>query len=97
MDELESAPDATARMRRQIYPMPDDVRLSLEQRGLMAVYRARPMYQQNDYIGWICRAQRPETRQRRLDQMLDELANGGLYMKMRWSGGEVTRPLESNR
>ena len=52
----------------------------------MAPYRARPMYQQNDYVGWITRAKRPETRQKRLDQMLEELTVGGVYMKMRWSG-----------
>jgi uncharacterized protein YdeI (YjbR/CyaY-like superfamily) len=85
MDELETRPDATARMRRQIYPMPDDVRLGLEQRGLMAAYRDRPMYQQNDYVGWITRAKRSETRQKRLDQMLEELTAGGVYMRMRWS------------
>ena len=43
-------------------------------------------YQQNDYIGWITRAKRPETRQKRLDQMLAELQTGGVYMRMTWSG-----------
>ena len=85
MDELEKASADINRMRRQIHPMPDTVKDALEQRGLVAAYRARPAYQQNDYVGWIGRAKRPETRQKRIDQMLDELAGGGLYMKMRWS------------
>jgi uncharacterized protein YdeI (YjbR/CyaY-like superfamily) len=62
--------------------MPDDVREALEERGLMAAYRERPPYQQNDYVGWVTRAKRQETRERRLAQMLDELASGDRYMKM---------------
>ncbi|HSH04861.1 MAG TPA: YdeI/OmpD-associated family protein, partial [Anaerolineae bacterium] len=38
--------------------------------------------QQNDYLGWINRAKRPATKQKRLNQMLDELEQGGVYMKM---------------
>jgi len=49
-----------------------------------AAYDVRPSYQRNDYIGWITRAKRPETRQKRLDQMLDELEKGDVYMKMAW-------------
>jgi uncharacterized protein YdeI (YjbR/CyaY-like superfamily) len=64
--------------------MPDSVREALEQRGLMQAYRSRPPYQQNDYLAWIARAKRPETRQIRLAQMLDELERGDVYMKMRW-------------
>jgi uncharacterized protein YdeI (YjbR/CyaY-like superfamily) len=48
----------------------------------MDAYHSRPPYQQNDYIGWINRAKRPETKQKRLDQMLYELERGDLYMKM---------------
>ncbi|WP_163272445.1 YdeI/OmpD-associated family protein [Chelativorans alearense] len=73
-------------LRRPSNPMPDDVRAELEKRGLMAAYEARPPYQRNDYLGWIARARRPETRQKRLDQMLDELERGGAYMRMRWNG-----------
>jgi uncharacterized protein YdeI (YjbR/CyaY-like superfamily) len=57
----------------------------LEARGLMDAYRARPPYQQNDYIGWIQRAKLESTRQKRLNQMLDELERGGVYMKMKWN------------
>ncbi len=50
----------------------------------MDAYRSRPPYQQNDYIGWITRAKREATRQKRLNQMLDELERGGVYMRMKW-------------
>lgn len=62
--------------------MPDFVKESLLQRGLMELYRNRPAYQQNDYIGWILRAKRKETQEKRLVQMLDELEHGDKYMKM---------------
>ena len=64
--------------------MPEDVRRAIEERGLVEAYRARPAYQQNDYIGWIIGAAREETRQKRLNQMLDELAEGKHYMNMAW-------------
>ena len=65
--------------------MPGFFREALDARGLMNAYRARPPYQQNDYIGWITRAKLESTRQKRLDQMLDELERGGVYMKMKWN------------
>ena len=69
-------------LKRPIYPMPDFVREALLERGLMNAYESRPAYQQNDYIGWITRAKRPETQDKRLQRMLDELERGDLYMKM---------------
>ena len=71
-------------LSRPVQPMPDWVREALEERGLMVAYRARPPYQQNDYLGWIARAKRPETKHKRLAQMLDELEHGDVYMKMKW-------------
>jgi len=68
--------------RRPRYPMPDDIRDELNQCGLMEAYLARPPYQRNDYIGWITRAKRVETREKRLRQMLDELQRADAYMKM---------------
>lgn len=50
----------------------------------MDAYLARPPYQRNDYLGWIARPKRETTRQAHLDQMLDELARGDVYMKMPW-------------
>lgn len=70
--------------KRPRYPMPDFVRDALLAADLMDAYRARPPYQQNDYIGWITRAKREETRQKRLAQMLEELEQGDVYMKMAW-------------
>ena len=69
-------------LKRPKHPMPEFVETALESRGLMAAYRARPAYQQNDYIGWIERAKRRETKEKRLRQMLDELEVGGVYMNM---------------
>ncbi|MFH1185375.1 MAG: YdeI/OmpD-associated family protein [Chloroflexota bacterium] len=51
----------------------------------MHAYLSRPLYQRNDYIGWIMRAMLPQTQKRRLAQMLDELGRGGVYMKMKWN------------
>jgi len=74
-----------SRLSRPIHEMPGFVKAALEDVGLWAVYRSRPAYQQNDYVGWITRAKRPDTRQKRLDQMLDELRRGDVYMKMPYS------------
>jgi len=64
--------------------MPAFVRNALNERGLMKAYRARPPYQQNDYLGWIIRAKLEATKLKRLNQMLDELQGGKLYMNMVW-------------
>ena len=73
-------------LKRALNPMPDDVHAALTKRGVMATYEARPDCQKNDYLGWISRAKRSDTRQKRLDQMLDELQRGGVYMNMAWRG-----------
>jgi len=64
-------------------PMPDDVLERLRASDLLEEYGKRPSYQRNDYLAWIGRAKRPETREKRIAQMLEELAAGGIYMKMR--------------
>ena len=64
--------------------MPVFVRNALNERELMDAYRERPLYQQNDYLGWIARAKLEATRLKRLNQMLDELQGGKLYMNMAW-------------
>lgn len=51
----------------------------------MEKYLSRPPYQQNDYIGWINRAVRDETKQKRLNQMLEELTKDNAYMKMKYN------------
>lgn len=75
---------AMANLKRAIQPMPAFVKRALSERGLVAAYRARPAFQQNDYLGWIARAKREETKQKRLAQMLDELDAGNVYMNMKW-------------
>ncbi|WP_349236865.1 YdeI/OmpD-associated family protein [Devosia sp. 1635] len=66
--------------------MPEFVRDALGQRGLRDKYDARPPYQRNDYLLWINKVKRPETKQKHLEQMLGELERGGVYMGMRWNG-----------
>ncbi len=70
------------RLRRPLNPMPDFVKAALDTEGLMSAFENRPPYQRNDYLGWITRAKRPETREKRLRQMLEELRAGDRYMKM---------------
>lgn len=74
-------------LTRTRHKMPDYVREALKERKLTDAYHERPAYQQNDYIGWITRAKREETKQKRLTQMLEELKGGKLYMNMRWTKG----------
>jgi len=74
----------TTTLKRAKNPMPPDVRAALVARDLLAAYRARPPFQQNDYLGWISRAVREATREKRLEQMLRELEAGDVYMNMAW-------------
>jgi len=75
----------TSTLKRTQQKMPAFVANALKLRNLMPAYQARPAYQRNDYLGWINRAKREETKQRRLTQMLDELEQGGVYMNMKHS------------
>ena len=78
---------AQSPVRRERYEMPADIEGLLKTRKLSEAYAARPPYQRNDYLMWIEGAKRPETRQKRIDQMLDELKAGDVYMKMAWRPG----------
>lgn len=71
---------------RKRQPMPAFVREALKARGLVDKYNARPAYQRNDYLMWINQAKHEETKRKRLRQMLDELEQGGVYMRMKWNG-----------
>ena len=71
-------------MKRPPNPCPDFVAAALKAAGLEEAYRQRPWYQRNDYLGWINRAKRDDTKMKRLQQMLDELRRGDVYMKMDW-------------
>ena len=73
-------------------PMPGNVRSALVKRELLEAYRARPAYQQNDYLKWIATANGEATKDKRLAQMLDELAHGGLFKGEAWAApAPVTR------
>lgn len=78
--------DDMSGLSRPIQPMSDEIRAALVDAGLMDEYLDRPAYQRNDYLSWITRAKRQDTRDRRLAQMLDELRRGAVYMKMDWRG-----------
>ncbi|MET0437930.1 MAG: YdeI/OmpD-associated family protein [Devosia sp.] len=65
--------------------MPKFVRIALEERGLREQYDARPPYQRNDYLMWINNAKQEATKQKRLGQMLQELEDGFVYMRMDWN------------
>lgn len=80
-----------SRLSRPIEPMLSVVEDALMDSGLMEAYRGRPDYQRNDYLSWINRAKRPETKERRLQQMLAELERGDVYMKMDWRPGRGSR------
>lgn len=70
---------------RPVHEIPDEVADALDRKALWEQYRARPPYQQNDYIGWITRGKREETRAKRLGVMLTELREGDRYMGMKWN------------
>ncbi|HEY7466122.1 MAG TPA: YdeI/OmpD-associated family protein [Dehalococcoidia bacterium] len=73
----------TSRLQGPPQEMPPDIRRALAERGLLSAYDERPAYQRNDYLAWIARAKREAARTRRLNQMLDELEQGGVYMNMK--------------
>lgn len=70
------------RLKRASQPMPEDIAARLNAEGVTEAYRARPAYQRNDYLGWIARAKKTETRQKRIEQMVEELRGHSLYMRM---------------
>ena len=69
-------------LTRAINPMPPEILAILQVRGLLKEYEERPPYQKNDYLGWIFRAKKNETREKRIETMVRELETGDLYMGM---------------
>jgi uncharacterized protein YdeI (YjbR/CyaY-like superfamily) len=65
--------------------MLDIVKMMMKENGLDEAYANRPPYQQNDYLMWIGQARREETRTKQINQMLEELGAGNVYMKMQWN------------
>lgn len=74
-----------AGLKRPLYDIPSYISEALISEGLEKAYWARPPYQRNDYIGWITRAKRQETIDKRLNQMLEELRSGTSYMGMKYN------------
>lgn len=66
--------------------MPDDIAARPARYDLATSFAARLAYQSSDYLGRIGRAKRPETHSRRIDQMLEELESGEVYMNMKRRG-----------
>ncbi|MEN3348227.1 MAG: hypothetical protein V7632_1862 [Bradyrhizobium sp.] len=69
-------------LKRPRAAMPAGIRRELDAAGLMEAFKARPPYQRNGSLHWIARSVQPATRRKRIDQMLDELRAGGVYMGM---------------
>lgn len=70
--------------KRKRHAMPEFILRALEKHHVTEAYEERPPYQRNDYLGWIIHAKRPETKQKRLDQMIKELKGGRIYMDTIW-------------
>jgi uncharacterized protein YdeI (YjbR/CyaY-like superfamily) len=84
--EKKKATTKKSTLKRAVNPMPNNIRTRLVRQGLLDSYKARPPYQQNDYLGWISRARLDETKEKRISQMMEELKRGDRYMKMKWNG-----------
>jgi hypothetical protein len=65
--------------------MPGNVHAALEKRDLMAAYLERPAYQKDDYLKWIALAVGAVAKQKRLDQMLEELEKGNAFKGEPWA------------
>ncbi len=72
------------RRTRPGHPTPASVHHALKAPGLSEAYAARRPYERNDTLGWKGRAARPSTRQRRWEQMPDEVTHGKIRMRMIW-------------
>ncbi len=69
--------------KRPDHAMPHDVTEALRAAGVRERYDHRPQYQRNDYVGWIIRTKTFDTRRERIEQMVAELRQGGVYMGMK--------------
>jgi uncharacterized protein YdeI (YjbR/CyaY-like superfamily) len=78
-------------------PMTGKVRAALDKHQLMDAYRARPSYQQHEYLKWIAAASGEVTRQKRLDQMIEELKDGGKFKGEPWTPPPPVQPASSTK
>lgn len=65
--------------------MPGFVKSALSSKSLLEAYRARPQYQQTEYLAWINGAKLSDAKRTRLNQMLDELAKGDVFKGEPWT------------
>lgn len=65
--------------------MPGFVKTALATRKLDDAYRARPKYQQTEYLTWIHAAKLEGEKKKRVAQMLDELAAGNGFKGAPWT------------
>ncbi|MBK9036131.1 MAG: YdeI/OmpD-associated family protein [Myxococcales bacterium] len=65
--------------------MPGFVKSALAARALTDAYRARPKYQQTEYLTWIEAGKLNDEKRKRLAQMLDELAAGDTFQGAPWA------------
>jgi hypothetical protein len=70
-----------SKLKRPKPSMPGFVKNALKKRGLLETYKKRPAYQQDQYLGWIDEAKIQDLKLKRLNQMLDELEKGGIFME----------------
>ena len=70
---------------RPEHTLPPAIERLLAERDLAAAFEQRPPYQRNDYIAWITRAKREETRAKRVAQLIQDLEAGDRYMNMVFS------------
>lgn len=73
-----------SKISRKKQIMQNYVHEALEKHQLLKIFEQRPAYQQNDYLSWIQRAKRTVTKEKRVQQLVDELKKGDVYMKMAW-------------
>lgn len=66
-------------------PMPGNVKGALAKRDLLDAFAARPDYQRNEYLKWIALAAGPAAKDKRLQQMLDEVASGNAFKGEPWT------------
>jgi len=84
-DEQESKGVKSVSITRPEKELPEGLLAKLISNDLLEVYNKRPRYQRTDYISWIEKAVRAETKEKRTAQMIEELKNGDAYMGMAYN------------
>ncbi len=64
--------------------MPGFVKGALAKAKQLDAYKARPEYQRDDYLDWINKAIGQAEKDKRVAQMIEELAKGNVYMGEPW-------------